>query len=204
MLESLQGIEGSLHNIIEYMVKELSVAETPDYKCMLVQGLSMCLWYNTAQTLQSLEQLGCTQNLFALIFNLVETNTVKQDFEIKRLVLGLSSVIQRDPTEIPQSVQALLQNVMKVLVYLCQRSIIVRSKNNEKAEQCEEDPIEAGAVYEDECDNELALISDDEDDEDDEDYDCNEDIDRDLYDSKLDQMDEVLFCRDVIMSMEQN
>ncbi len=77
MLESLQGIEGSLHNIIEYMVKELSVAETPDYKCMLVQGLSMCLWYNTAQTLQSLEQLGCTQNLFALIFNLVETNTVK-------------------------------------------------------------------------------------------------------------------------------
>jgi len=47
MLESLQGIEDSLQNIIEYMVKELSQALTPDYKCMLVQGLSMCLWYNT-------------------------------------------------------------------------------------------------------------------------------------------------------------
>jgi len=35
MLESLQGIEGSLHNIIEYLVRELADAETPDYKCML-------------------------------------------------------------------------------------------------------------------------------------------------------------------------
>lgn len=47
------------------------------------------------------------------------------------------------------------------------------------------------------------MISDDEDDEDDEDYDCNEEMDRDLYDSKLDTLDEVLFCRDIFQAMQQ-
>ena len=93
--------------------------------------------------------------------------------------------------------------MLKVLVYLCQKSILVRIKNQEKAEQAEEDNVEGqGEIYEDE-ENPIELISDDEDDEDDEDYDCNEDLDRDLYDSKLDSLDEVLFCRDVFAAMEQ-
>ena len=49
------------------------------------------------------------------------------------------------------------------------------------------------------------MISDDEDDEDDEDYDCNEDMEgHDLYDSKLDSVDEVLFLRDLLMSLQTN
>jgi len=55
MLESIQGIDSSLHNILEFFVRELQEAETPDYKCMLAQGISMCIWYNTTQTLMSLE-----------------------------------------------------------------------------------------------------------------------------------------------------
>ena len=46
----------------------------------------------------------------------------------------------------------------------------------------------------------MDLLSED-DDEDDDDYDCMEDIERDLYDSKLDSLDEVLFCRDIIAAM---
>jgi hypothetical protein len=48
----------------------------------------------------------------------------------------------------------------------------------------------------------LDILSDDEDDEEDEDYDCNEEVDRDLYDSKLDDLDEVLFFRDVLTAMQ--
>jgi hypothetical protein len=40
----------------------------------------------------SLEQMGCTQSFFDLVFSLVQTQ-VKQDFEIKRFVIGLSSLI---------------------------------------------------------------------------------------------------------------
>ncbi len=35
MLENVSGIESSLHNILEYLVKELSQAKTPEYKCMI-------------------------------------------------------------------------------------------------------------------------------------------------------------------------
>lgn len=35
MLESLPVIDGTLHNIIDLLFKELNSAETPDYKCML-------------------------------------------------------------------------------------------------------------------------------------------------------------------------
>lgn len=77
MLESILGIESSMHNIIEHLVKELTIATTPDYKCMLTQGLCMCLWYNTQQTLLSLETLGCTQNFLNLIVELVQSGAVK-------------------------------------------------------------------------------------------------------------------------------
>ena len=54
-------------------------------------------------------------------------------------------------------------------------------------------------IIEDE-ENELELISDDE--EEDEDYNCQEDYDKDLYDSKLDAMDEVIFFRDVFLGLQ--
>lgn len=35
LLENVSGIESSLHNIIDFLIKELNDAETPDYKCMI-------------------------------------------------------------------------------------------------------------------------------------------------------------------------
>ncbi len=42
------------------------------------------------------------------------------------------------------------------------------------------------------------------DEDDDEDYDCQEDLERCLYDSKLDDIDEVIFFRDMFSSLEQS
>jgi len=39
------------------------------------------------------------------------------------------------------------------------------------------------------------------DEDDDEDYDCNEDMDKNLYDSRFDEMDEVIFFRDSFMDL---
>ena len=94
---------------------------------------------------------------------------------------------------------------MKALVHLSQKSIVVRQKNHEKEEQAEEDNCEGAGIIEDEEADGIDLISDDEDDEDDEDYDCNDDLDgHDLYESKLDSMDEVLFLRDLLINMRNN
>ena len=59
------------------MISELARAQTPDYKVMLIQGLSMCLWYNTGATLMTLEQTGHTQNVFGVLQHMLETNAVK-------------------------------------------------------------------------------------------------------------------------------
>lgn len=42
------------------------------------------------------------------------------------------------------------------------------------------------------------------DEDDDEDYDCNEELDKDLYDSKFDEVDEVIYFRDVFVGLEQS
>ncbi len=55
LLENIPGIESSLHNILEFLIKELNDAKTPEYKCMLSQGICMALWYSSQHTLQSLE-----------------------------------------------------------------------------------------------------------------------------------------------------
>lgn len=105
---------------------------------MLSQGICMALYYNTNLTLISLEQLGCTNNWISLIFN--QAQTLKQDFEIKRFIIGLSSLIKKDQSELPQSVQQSLPGIMKMLVFLCQKSIVIREKElqKEKEEECDE------------------------------------------------------------------
>ena len=35
LLENVSGIESSLHSILEFLIKELGSAKTPEYKCML-------------------------------------------------------------------------------------------------------------------------------------------------------------------------
>jgi hypothetical protein len=96
LIENVKGIESTLVNIINYFVTELATAKTPEYKAMLCQGLCMCFWYSTPTTLSSLDSLqatqGCFQQFFALIPNLT------QDFEIKRFIIGLTSLLQTDPS----------------------------------------------------------------------------------------------------------
>ena len=57
------------------------------------------------------------------------------------------------------------------------------------------------AIFEDE-ENADDINSEDEDDDDD--YDCHEFGDSDLYDSKLDSLDEVLYFRDTLVSIQNS
>jgi hypothetical protein len=57
LLENIPGIEGSIKNIIDFFVRELGQALTPEYKLMLSQGICMSFWYNADATILALEQL---------------------------------------------------------------------------------------------------------------------------------------------------
>ena len=44
-----------------------------------------------------------THNYLGMMFN--QLNNLKHDFEIKKFTIGLASIVQTDPTNIPQTVQ---------------------------------------------------------------------------------------------------
>ena len=119
---------------------------------------------------------------------------LKEDFEVKRFVLGLSSLIVN--CDMPQIVKDNYGNIIKALIFLSNRSIEIRQMEQNKKEEMAEVQQEApnGEIIEDEDDIGVDIESDE--DEDDWEYgDDEEDCDGDdqLYISPLDQVDEVLY-----------
>lgn len=90
---------------------------------------------------------------------------------------------------------------MKALVFLSQKSIVIReqSPTRSKEEEVEDENIEI-EIFEEEGDCEDIMSDEDED----EDYSCEESGSIELYDSKLDTVDEVLNFRDAITHLEQS
>jgi len=68
----------------------MAVAETKEYKNMIIQGLMMNFWYDQSVTIQSLQAHGAIDNVFTFI--LENVGGMDKDFEVKRLVIGLSTL----------------------------------------------------------------------------------------------------------------
>ena len=60
------------------------------------------------------------------IFGLVHEGTIKADFEVKKLMLGLTSLLVA--SEMPDSVRSNYGNIMKALAWLSSKSIDIRQK----------------------------------------------------------------------------
>ena len=149
----------------------------------------MCLWYNYGVTLTKLEETQATGKLLNVIFEKV--NIIKQDFEVKRFILGLSALIVNQ--EMPASIKDNYQSIIKALIFLSNKSIQIRGEEDTKAEMAEVQQEAHGQIIEDEDDIGIEIESDDS--EDDWRFEDEEDVDGDdqLYDSPLDKVDEVIF-----------
>ena len=73
LLENLQGVSHIIPGMMEIYLKELGMADTPDYTIMLLQGVHMCLWYDLGSTLSILEQSGTTEMFFGAVFEKIST-----------------------------------------------------------------------------------------------------------------------------------
>jgi hypothetical protein len=102
---------------------------------MLLQGLLTCVWYDQSATLQRLEQRQATQHFVAEILS--KTSCLKQDFEVKRFMLGLSSLLI--PVAMPEVITKNYSSIMKALTYLSSKSVEIRTKEDTKEEMAEED-----------------------------------------------------------------
>lgn len=93
---------------------------------------------------------------------------------------------------------------MQAIVYLCNKSIEIRQKKkNREEEECEE-VKETGAIYDEDDEDQNLFVGEDEclSDGDEWELEDDDDIDNDLYDTKLDQMDEILYVQGLLSSLE--
>lgn len=112
---------------------------------------------------------------------------MEKDFEIKRLIIGLSALALGDKSpQLDQKVQQRYPDFMKAILFLCQKSLQLKEKKSKKEEEAEEDKdCEKGVVYEDDEEGDFVGLDSEEGSE----YDMDSDDDEfasHLYDTKLD------------------
>lgn len=91
---------------------------------------------------------------------------------------------------------------MKAILFLCQKSLLMRKKKATKEEQAEEDRnCEKGAIYDEEEEAEFIDLDSEEDSA--FEFDDEEDFNQGLYDSVQDQIDEIIYVNDSLQKLQQ-
>lgn len=88
--------------------------------------MSMCFVYNAQMTFQLLESQGSTHTVFALWFK--NMNEFKKDFELRRLIFGLTSILRLPTSSMPALITQKLNDIMFQLILLCQKMHTERQK----------------------------------------------------------------------------
>ena len=86
-----EGMGQIIHQINGFYLQAMQNGQSRHLKNMLVQGVMMNLWYEQSTTIQSLKEHGAFEKVLGYIFE--NLTAMDKDFEVKRLVLGLSSLI---------------------------------------------------------------------------------------------------------------
>jgi len=127
-----------------------------------------------------------------------------KDFEIKRLVIGLSTLtLSPGSANLDQSLQNRFPGFMKALVYLCRKSLELRQKQQEKIEKAEvANDQEAGIIFDEEDQGGEDIELPDDIEESDWDLSDDDEVDETLYDTKLDKIDEVLMVQESMSTLQ--
>jgi len=100
----------------ETKVKEL--------KCIIMQVFAVILFYNPVAACAVLEQKSMTQNIMQTFLQDC-MDLVKQDYEIKKALIGVSALLQTDTSNLPQTIHAILPQLCQTATTLCIRSVEV-------------------------------------------------------------------------------
>ena len=197
LLENLHTkIDDSISSIMELLITEIQRSEDKLIKFTLTQALSSWFVYNPTLSFKIAEENGWTQGIFELW--ITELPNAKFEIEIKRLILGLVSIISCPSSQIPEMLIQEMSRIYKDLAILCQKSLIFRQSNNKNNKQKqEEEEIKAYNLLDD--------WSDEEDLDDDEDYDPDDEYRKDdleFYKSSIQDVDEIFEVKKALSSLD--
>ena len=133
---------------------------------------------------------------------------MNKDFEIKRLIIGLSALtLNESSLNLDQAVTAKFPQCMKAIVFLCLRSIQVRQKNEQKLlkqQAKEQQGVDQAVIYDEDEDESGHQYEEDLDDDSEDDWSLEDDeeANSDLYDTKLDKIDEIVHVVDMLAGLQ--
>eukprot|EP01017_Pseudomicrothorax_dubius_P025818 TRINITY_DN2828_c0_g1_i1.p2 TRINITY_DN2828_c0_g1~~TRINITY_DN2828_c0_g1_i1.p2 ORF type:complete len:264 (+),score=88.97 TRINITY_DN2828_c0_g1_i1:120-911(+) len=195
------------------------------FKAIAVEIIAMGLWYNPRLALVLLEQKDALQFFFESWYTLLPS--FKYDFNKKRILLGLASLLHIPIQELPQLIINALQNLMREMFKLTSQILEIREKDqSSQDEEALEVPDAEGAnqgdwkngtspfMDKDEYKKlqvaKLAAADDEDemedDDEDDEDFEEENGILSGggalLYDSPIEKLDEIAFLSETLEALK--
>ena len=118
IFENLPGqIDSALPHLVGILLAELKLSfengAPKNYKSMLLQTISMALFNNSVAVLSIFEAEGQTVAVFANWLNFMKH--FKLEFEIRRIVFGLLSILKTPGANMPPVVQQQLPQITKQL-----------------------------------------------------------------------------------------
>ena len=222
ILDNLPGrIDTALPHLIGMLLAEHKMqieSEHPQqkYLSMILQALTMSFYNNSAATFAIFEQNQQTAVVFGSLLNFM--SKFKHEFELRRVIFGLCSILRTPVGSIPPFVVEKLAYIVQQIAYLSSRVKAARVKmleENEKVvargtldfdeDEMDDDEEEVNEAEEKEIQEKLAKAraegKNDDDFEDESESDSDYEFqagDLNLYDSALDDADELIFVKETL------
>lgn len=106
ILENEYGkVDSYLSHFVDICTKELQNLNQKYYKhyqSTILQAICMCFWYNASLTFTILEQKGQTNLVFMRLLTVIDK--MSHNFEVRRVIFGLTSIVGGDHNSLPQVV----------------------------------------------------------------------------------------------------
>jgi len=122
--------KGKLDNYLELFIKfiaeQLKMAKAIYAKLILIQTISTFFIYNPINTINILETLKLTMPIFEAWFLYIKN--MQFDFELKRTLMGLASILLIPPTNLNQAVKTNMGLIFKQIISLCKGITEIKEK----------------------------------------------------------------------------
>lgn len=183
LLENLPArIDEALPYLLRLCLAQLHQKLAKNFKSMVVQTLAMCFWYNSALTFALLEGLQALPLVFVSLSQVLPQ--LKHDFELRRLVFGLTAIVATPAGAVPALIGEKLPFVMKELAALCgkmrdERVKVLKDNEEHLAEEAKKRAAKQGGDGgddDDEAEDEDGFVDDDDNDDDEDDGDDEQSI----------------------------
>lgn len=137
-------IDQLVPQIVRICVARLTISKTDGLPVRVLEVLMALIYYNSALTLQSLEELGASTNVFDLLFGLLQS--MERDSTERLIVLSFSTILANPlaalPAVVQRNVPTMFQQVIREVILIEKEAALPQKEDDDEEEEDDEDDDE--------------------------------------------------------------